>query len=466
MMLPDKSALSDRELVAHLASLCLDESRVKADIVAYLVEVEDRRLHLRMACKSMFDFCVNRLNMSPNVANHRIAASRLVQRHSCLRDAVARGDLSLCTLVLLKNHVTAENAEALLAEIRGMSFRDVEQHLVARAPRPDIPESIAPVAEQAVLTVSSGPGSSSSPPASPAARVTQLAPARFAVQLTVSKEVRDKLERARDLMRHRNPDGGLDVVVERALDALLAVLEKEIFGTTKHPRSGAVGDASSGDVSAAARREVFERDGERCTYKDGEGNRCTARGFLEIDHIEARALGGSGAVPNLRVLCRPQNRLHAEEVFTRPHVDRAIARRCAKSAVAPSAFVAEAPVPTEAEPPHGGVEEEVETVEAVEAVVEAVVEAGVDTEVDAGVEAEVEVVEPRVGGVAYLERSGCGAVERHDEERARLLGGLTGLGFKRGEAVRALDAVLERAARSAGSRPLPELLRDAIGLLT
>ena len=46
MMVPEKNGLSDSELVAHLASLCLDETRVKAEIVAYLVEVEDRRLHL------------------------------------------------------------------------------------------------------------------------------------------------------------------------------------------------------------------------------------------------------------------------------------------------------------------------------------------------------------------------------------------------------------------------------------
>ena len=154
----------------------------------------------------------------------------------------------------------------------------------------------------------------SAAPTTPVARVTQLAPARFAVQLTASQEVRNKLERARDLMRHRNPDGGLEVVLDRALDALLEVLEKQLFGKTKHPRRR--GGARPGAVSSAARREIFECDGERCTYEDEVGNRCTARAFLEIDHIEARALGGSGEVSNLRVLCKPHNRFHAEEVFT------------------------------------------------------------------------------------------------------------------------------------------------------
>ena len=276
MIVPEKNGLSDSELVAHLASLCLDETRVKAEIVAYLVEVEDRRLHLRMACKSMFDFCVNRLKMSPNVANHRIAAARLVQQHLCLWEAVARGELQLCTLVLLKNHVTTKNAEALLVEIRGMSFRDVELHLVARAPRLDIPESITPLAEQQVLSTSAGPGMPAlASPTTTAARVTPLARARFAVQLTVGQDVRDKLERAKELMRHWNPDGGLEVVLDRALDALLVTLEKELLGKTMRPRCG--GGARRGAVSRAARREVFARDGERCTYEDGDGNRLPLR---------------------------------------------------------------------------------------------------------------------------------------------------------------------------------------------
>jgi hypothetical protein len=72
------------------------------------------------------------------------------------------------------------------------------------------------------------------------------------------------------------------------------------------------------------RREVFERDGAQCTFTDGEGSRCSARGFLELDHIESRALGGSSDASNLRVLCRAHNQLHAEEVFGREHVARQI----------------------------------------------------------------------------------------------------------------------------------------------
>jgi hypothetical protein len=68
------------------------------------------------------------------------------------------------------------------------------------------------------------------------------------------------------------------------------------------------------------RRAVFERDGEQCTFVDEVGERCPQRGHLELDHVEARALGGTNAAWNLRVRCRAHNRLAAEEVFGKAHV--------------------------------------------------------------------------------------------------------------------------------------------------
>jgi hypothetical protein len=137
------------------------------------------------------------------------------------------------------------------------------------------------------------------------------------VQLTVSTCVREKLDRARDLMRHRNPTGDLEVVIEHALDALLEKLESERLGKTTRPRRAASRGATSKGVPRSVRRDVFARDGEQCTFVDEEGRRCPSRAFLELDHVESRALGGSDEASNLRVLCRPHNRLHAEAVFGR-----------------------------------------------------------------------------------------------------------------------------------------------------
>jgi hypothetical protein len=174
-------------------------------------------------------------------------------------------------------------------------------------------------------------------PSALAARLEPLSPERYKLQLTASIELRDKLERARELMRHRNPSGDLAEVLERALDALLEKLEKERLARTTRPAKKAR-PAKEGVIPAAARREVFERDGEQCTFRDAEGRRCPAHGFLEVDHVEARARGGSGAAANLRVLCKAHNRLHAEEVFGRAHVEAKIRmrqRKCGAAVPAP-----------------------------------------------------------------------------------------------------------------------------------
>src|SRR6185295_4531295 len=76
-------------------------------------------------------------------------------------------------------------------------------------------------------------------------------------------------------------------------------------------------------------------DGEQCTFVDPEGRRCPARGFLELDHVEARARGGSGAASNVRVRCKSHNLRHAEEVFGREHVETKIRirqRKCGEAA--------------------------------------------------------------------------------------------------------------------------------------
>ena len=119
-------------------------------------------------------------------------------------------------------------------------------------------------------------------------------------------------------------------MVERAVDALLEKLEKERLGKTTRPRRTAQ-STKTGRVPTAVRRQVFARDGEQCTFVDAHGHRCASRAFLELDHVESRALGGPDDASNVRVLCRAHNGLHAEEVFGRKYVARRIHFRQRKS---------------------------------------------------------------------------------------------------------------------------------------
>ena len=149
---------------------------------------------------------------------------------------------------------------------------------------------------------------------------------RCRVYLDASAELQAKLDRARDLMSHRVPDRDLAAVVERGIDLLIAQLEKERLGKSERPQR-VQRPTKPGRIARAVRREVFERDGEQCTFIVESGARCPSRTLLELDHIESRALGGSDDASNLRVRCRAHNRLHAEEVFGTDYVARRIDER-------------------------------------------------------------------------------------------------------------------------------------------
>lgn len=318
--------LSDDELIASLRAVCAERRHLDVRLVLHLSEVEARSLHLKAACSSMYDFCVDKLGLSVGAAHRRINAARLVRRFPSLAGRLERGEVHLSGLAVLAKHLTEETFEGLMAAVVGKSQLQIESFLASYAPKPDVPGRISPLApreqqQQPALTL--GTSSPSSAPVPRARRIEPLSDDRFRVEFTASRELRDKLERARELMRHRNPDGDVSAVFECAIDVLLAKLEKERLGKTSRPRR-VVREAKRGTIARAVRRAVFERDGEQCTFESGDGSRCPSRGFLELDHIVARAKGGPDDASNLRVRCRAHNRLHAEEVFGREYIARRI----------------------------------------------------------------------------------------------------------------------------------------------
>jgi hypothetical protein len=68
-------------------------------------------------------------------------------------------------------------------------------------------------------------------------------------------------------------------------------------------------------VPRAVRREVWERDGSRCTFVGTGGHRCEAREDLELDHVVPVARGGLPTVSILRLLCHGHNQHVAERAF-------------------------------------------------------------------------------------------------------------------------------------------------------
>ena len=192
----------------------------------------------------------------------------------------------------------------------------MEELLAARFPKADVPDSI---------------------------RVEPLSADRFAVRFTADSEFLELLERVRALESHRQPNGDLLPIMKRSLEAHLRELEKNRFAVSRKPRRARralptveSAAARSGDtlgtgerkrhIPAAVVREVYLRDEQQCTFVSEDGRRCTARHFIELDHVEPWAYGGESSVGNLRLRCRAHNLEWAKDQFGTAHMNAAVTR--------------------------------------------------------------------------------------------------------------------------------------------
>jgi hypothetical protein len=151
----------------------------------------------------------------------------------------------------------------------------------------------------------------------PAARPEPAPPRsqRRLIQLAVDQGTYDKLSYAQALLSHAIPSGDVAQVLDRALDALIRETEKRRFAATKKPRPRQSSTANRRHVPSHVKRAVWERDQGQCTFVSSTGHRCSARKFLEFDHVDPVARGGHASVDRMRLRCRAHSQYEAERVF-------------------------------------------------------------------------------------------------------------------------------------------------------
>ena len=314
-------SLSDEELLGRLTALVERHRQLDAEVVAHIAEIDSRQLFLGQACSSMFAYCTELLHLSEAEAYLRIAVARASRRFPVLLTMLGDGRLHLSGIAKLAPHLDAINVEELLGRAVHQSKREIEKLVAEVCPRPDVPARMRKLpartsgsghprpgavdadeggrmpAEKPTLLADAGesalcadlPGAAAPPPfaetraavfeargcgagSSPGAggaKIEPLAPARYKVEFTASAELRDKLARARALLRHKVSDSANDLaeVVDEAVTLLLAKLEARKFAKTNAPRKDVAQSdtsAASRTIPAAVKRAVFSRDEGRC----------------------------------------------------------------------------------------------------------------------------------------------------------------------------------------------------------
>ncbi|GAO05585.1 HNH endonuclease [Anaeromyxobacter sp. PSR-1] len=145
------------------------------------------------------------------------------------------------------------------------------------------------------------------------------------MHLTVSKTFLKKLDAARDALSHSMPGASRENVLEAALDRLLAERDRR-KGITARPQTKRR-PSRPDRIPAHVRREVWRRDGGRCTFVLPSGETCGSTHQLELDHIVPRARGGASTAENLRIRCKGHNLEEARRAFGDAVMDGYAARR-------------------------------------------------------------------------------------------------------------------------------------------
>jgi 5-methylcytosine-specific restriction endonuclease McrA len=355
--------LSDHEILSRLQELTRKERALTLNVLLHLIEIERRRLHLKQAYKSMFDYCTTGLGYSASAASRRIRTARCVARFPEVYELLERNEVNLSTVSQVAAILTPDNKNEILPRICGKSQKDVEAIVAESEPRSALPRDRVrsvllqthvptgvcagsgatatrdPLGEASATTT---PGSRSASEHNRSGREVPTARAggpvrpelgnekrlerHHVIQFSTSVSFMSKVEQARALVWHRIPaNASFEQVFELALDLLIAresaaarqMRRAERLKNTPRVNSKASAKRRErrGRIPNSVRDHVFMRDEGRCTFTQGH-KRCASTTALQIDHIKPLALGGPNTADNLRLLCAYHNRLEAERTLT------------------------------------------------------------------------------------------------------------------------------------------------------
>jgi hypothetical protein len=318
---PALASLCNEQLLTATREILGRACVVEADLLVHLAEIEERRLHLEMACSSMFAFCVMKLGFSEDATYNRLGVARAGRQFPAILDALRSGEVHLSGLRVLVPRLTAENHRDVLARARGKSKREIEELVAALSPKPPVPDAMRKLpsnapAEAAQLPLGPAPARCTERPRA----IAPLSEDTFKVQFTASRGLRDKLRQAQDLLRHRLPSGDLAKIVESAVDLLIEKVKKERFAVGRKPRPNCKTTTAGPcprPMPASVRRHVYVRDQARCTFVDELGNRCPETGMLEYDHIDGWARTHTHDPDRIRLRCHAHNQHAAEQMYGR-----------------------------------------------------------------------------------------------------------------------------------------------------
>lgn len=261
------SHLTDKNLLFDTKNLALSERGATTKILHHLKEIDRRKLFSDVQCSSLFDYCVRELGYSEPSAQRRIVAARMLAEIPEIDKKIEEGALTLSNISQVNQFFkqsSTEDKKRVLEQVEGLSKKHCEKKLFELSGK-EVPtkESKKRVSDDSIQ-----------------------------VAIVLKDETIKALDHLKALL---GQDLSMDDLLQFAVKAAIARVERDKFKQTEKPRTVLSPTKVARVIPASVKREVFQRD-KKCVN-------CGSTHRLNFDHRRPYALGGNNLKENIRLLC-------------------------------------------------------------------------------------------------------------------------------------------------------------------
>lgn len=269
--------LVDKVLLQDTKNMAAREREIMSKVLHHLREIDRRKLYAELGFPSMFTYCTEELKYSPDQAQRRICASRMMAVLPEIEKKLDDGSLNLTILGMANSYFNENNLDTadkkeVLDQISNKSKREVEKMFA-----PEIPHAPVNEAERKVSKT------------------------KTKITLILDDTVVEKLRELQGLLSHSK---------KRALPELIDFLCTQELKKRNRPAAASkvksktkeivkIGTKAIGrTIPASIKKEVWLKAEGKCQHP-----LCKSKYFLQIHHLVPYSEGGLHTTQNLRLLC-------------------------------------------------------------------------------------------------------------------------------------------------------------------
>ena len=242
---------NNKQLLEDFYLAVLKEREAISEVIAYLSHIWAVKLYAEAGYSSLFNFLVEKYHYSKAAAYRRIQAAKLVQREPKVLMYLKEAKLNLTTISLIEPFAREEKLHPLIHASLGKTKEEVEELLgelshkvesnrdkIRRLPIIKAGSAAEPKCPELKQECFSEEGSQKKPEifegslaffytATTTSKPKEEEIRRVKIEFVADEEVAQKIERAKQILRHKFPKGRLEDVINQALEDLLEKRDPE-----------------------------------------------------------------------------------------------------------------------------------------------------------------------------------------------------------------------------------------------